>query len=374
MTSERIPLFGMYWDERDVDSVTRVIRKGSYWATGPEIREFEERIAAYIGRKYCVAFNSGTSALHSCLMAHGICSGQVIVPSFSFISTATSVLLSGATPVFADIESDSFGLDPDDVAKRISQETKAIIPVHYAGQPMRRMDELLELAADHDILVIEDAAESFGSMRGGMMVGTRGDSSIFSFCQNKVITTGEGGMAATDQKKIYERLKLIGSHGRIADGQAPGQSADHILLGYNYRMPTMSAALGLSQLEKISDMIMMRRKLAGLYRQALDGIDDIILPYEAEGDRHVYQLFTIRVPKEKREGLRKHLEGCGISTGVYFRPIHLTSLFRQKYGCKEGDLPVTERISDEVLSIPIYPGLKEEQIVRIAARVGDHLR
>ena len=204
-----IPLFKMYWDEDDVTSVSDAIRSGMNWAVGPDVSAFEEEIAAYIGTDYCLTFNSGTSALHAVLIAHGIGpDDEVIVPSFTFIATANAPQFVGAKPVFADIEETTWGLDPADVLQRIAPKTRAIIPVHYGGCPCR-IQELREIADDHDLILIEDAAEAFGASVGNKKVGTFGDSAMMSFCQNKIITTGDGGAIVTDSRDLYEKMKLI---------------------------------------------------------------------------------------------------------------------------------------------------------------------
>ena len=206
---QNIPLFKIYWDDQDVGEVASVIKKGMYWAIGPEIRKFENKICEYVGVKHAFAVNSGTSALHAALAAHNIGEGdEVIVPSFTFIATANSSLFVGAKPVFAEIEEETYGLDPQDVERRITFKTKAIIPIHYGGLSCH-IEELKRVAQKHNLILIEDSAESLGAMINGKKVGTFGDSAILSFCANKVITTGEGGMILTDSTDTYEKVKLI---------------------------------------------------------------------------------------------------------------------------------------------------------------------
>jgi len=245
----KIPLFKTYWEEDDIESIAKVIRRGAYWAIGPEINKFEEEIANFVGVKYALVFNSGTSALHSVLLAHGITSGEVIVPSFTFIATPNSVLLSGAKPIFAEIESETYGLDIEDVKKRINKKTRAVIPIHYGGLACKDIKAIKEITEDYNILLIEDAAESLGSKIDGEMVGTFGQSAMFSFCQNKIITTGEGGVIVTNSRDMYEKMKLIRSHGREEkksdDYFSTTKNMDYIQIGHNFRMSTMSAALGL---------------------------------------------------------------------------------------------------------------------------------
>ena len=361
----KIPLFKVYWDEHDVQAVTDVITRGTYWATGPEIKEFEEKIARYIGRKYAVAFNSGTSALHAILLAYGIEQGdEVIVPSFTFISTANAPLFVGAKPVFAEIEDRTYSLDPEDVKERITSKTKAIMPIHYGGSPCMHIKELKEIAEDNDLLLIEDAAESLGAKIGNEKVGSFGDAAMFSFCQNKVITTGEGGVIVTDSKEIYEKLKLICSHGRLETGNyftSSGQ-IDYIALGYNFRMPTIIAALGISQLNKIEKISEMRREKAFYYSSELSKMGGIKPPNIPENFYHVYQMYTIQVENNLRDNLRRYLANKGVFTKIYFDPVHLTQFYRKKFGYKEGDLPITEEISKKVLTLPLYPDLNAEEI------------
>lgn len=361
----KIPLFKIYWDQEDVKSVVEVMKTGMNWAAGPTIEEFETMLAEYIGTKYCVAFNSGTSALHGALLAHGITEGdQVIVSSFTFIATANAPLFVGAKPVFAEIEDKTYGLDPEDVKERITKKTKALMPIHYGGCPCLYMKELKEVAEDYHLLLIEDAAESLGAKIENDMVGTFGDSGMISFCQNKVITTGEGGVVVTNSKKMYEKLRLLVSHGR-SENKTYFSSAgkpDYVSLGYNFRMPTLSAALGVSQLKKIKRITEMRREVAVYYTSDLARIDGVKPPVPPEGFFHVYQMYTIEVDDRLRDKLKDHLAHKGILSKVYFDPIHLTTFYRKEFGFKEGDLPVTEEISKRVLTLPLYPMLKKEQV------------
>lgn len=368
----KIPLFKIYWEEEDINAVTNIIRRGSYWATGSEIKEFEEKIAEYVGMKYAVAFNSGTSALHAVLLAYGIGEGdEIIVPSFTFISTANAPLFVGAKPVFAEIEDRTYGLDPEDVKEKITKKTRAIMPIHYGGCPCLYIRELKEIAEDYDLLLIEDAAESLGARIGNKMVGTFGNAAMFSFCQNKVITTGEGGVIVTDSKEIYEKLKLICSHGRTenVDYFSSGEKVDYISLGYNFRMPTMIAALGISQLKKIEKITEMRRKNAQYYTHNLEKIDGIEPPVPPNDFHHVYQMYTIQTRNNIRDKLREYLANKGVFTKIYFDPIHLTKFYRDTFDFREGDLPITEEISKKVLTLPMYPMLSKEEMDYIVTAI-----
>ncbi len=353
----KYPLFDIYWDEKDIESVSKVIKRGSYWADGPEIREFEEKLAKYFKAKYVVSFNSGTSALHAALLAYDITSGEVIVPSMSFVSTANCVVLAGAKPIFADIEEETLGLDLDDVKEKITSKTKAIVPMHYGGKVCKNIVALREVADNNNLILIEDNAESFGAKIKDRYAGTIGHAGMFSFCQNKIITTGEGGAICTNDESIYKKLLLIRSHGRV---EQPGTNyfssiddMDYIQVGYNYRMPTMCAALGISQLEKIEKIIDLRREKGKYYDKLLEKIPEIQVIPELKGSRIVYQLYSIIIKSpEKRNDLQKYLLEKGIFTKVYFMPIHLKTFYRNKYGYHENLLPITEKISNKILSLP----------------------
>ena len=372
----KIPLFEIYWDDSDIQSITNVIKRGAYWTTGPSIEKFERAISEYIGAKYCVSFNSGTSALHSILLAYGIKKGdEVIVPSFTFIATANAPLFVGAKPIFADIEEETFGLDLENVKEKITEKTKAIIPIHYGGSPCK-IKGLSEVADDHNLIVmIEDAAESLGARIGNKKVGTFGDSTMLSFCQNKIITTGEGGCIVTDSKKIYEKLKLIKSHGRLetSDYFSSSEYMNYICLGYNFRMSDITAALGITQLKKIEKIIEMRRKNAEYMTKKLSAIDEIIPPNSPKNYFHVYQMYTIIVKdgEKMRNNLMKYLAEKGIASKVYFYPVHLAYFYRNIFGYKRGELPTTEKVSNQVLSLPMYPTLTENEINYIVEEINN---
>jgi len=375
---QKIPIFKIYWDESDIDLVTKVIRRGSYWTLGTETITFEKMLSEYIGAKYTTVFNSGTSALHAALLANKIGPGdEVIVPSFTFIATANAPLFVGATPVFADIEEQTCGLDPVDVLKKINPKTKAILPIHYGGLPCHIL-ELQKIATEHNLLLIEDAAEAFGACIGTQKTGTFGNSSILSFCQNKIITTGEGGAVVTDDKDVYERLKLVRSHGRleIADYFASSVYMDYVTLGYNFRISEITAALGISQLAKVEKIISMRRKNAEYLKDKLYEIDQLYVQVIPSNYTHVYQMFNIRLKDgyTKREQLIDFLSSKGISSKVNFYPVHLTKFYREQFGHKIGDLPVTEEVSAQSVTLPMYPTMTNTELDYIAEQIKEFFR
>jgi dTDP-4-amino-4,6-dideoxygalactose transaminase len=367
----KIPLFKIYWDEEDVKAVTDSIKRGMMWAAGPNVEKFEKAIADYLGRKYCVVFNSGTTALHSALVAYGIGQGdEVIVPSFTFIATSNAVLLAGARPIFVDIDEENYGLDPEDIRKKITPKTKAIIPVHYGGG-VCKIDEIQKIAKEHNLLLIEDAAESFGSARNGKKVGTFGDAAMFSFCQTKVFTTGEGGCIVTDDEVLSEKIRLIRGHGRkeTVNFCITGEYMDYIALGSNYRMPDMIAALGLSQIKKLDGLIKIRREKAAKFNELLAGIQGIIIPQVPSDVFHTFQEYPIRIKSgaKARDALKEYLAQKGIGTRISFYPIHWTPFYKSLgYDMK---LEKTELLYSQALTIPLYPSLTDEEMEFIAQEI-----
>ena len=363
-TKWKIPLYKVFTDEKDIKQISNVLKRGMDWAIGPEIEKLESSLAQYIGRKYCVTFNSGTSAGHAALIALGISDkSEVIVPSFTFISTANWPLMVRASPKFADIETQTYGMDPKDLESKISKKTKAVIPVHYGGLPCK-INEIKEISNKNKFYLIEDAAESFGASLNGRKTGSFGDISIFSFAGNKILTTGEGGALCTDSKELYEKIKLIRSHGRqLHSGYFSSmQDHDYFSLGYNWRMSSITAALGLSQLDKIEKIIEMRRNNAKYYQSKLKNIKEISLQEELPGFKHVYQFYPILLRNSTvRTKLMNFLASKGIMTRVFFKPVHKTMFF-SKIGYGSLNLPNTEKISKQILALPMFPTLQKEEI------------
>lgn len=361
----KIPLFKTYSDEKDIKAVSEIIKRGTFWAIGPEVEEFEKKLANYMNLKYALAFNSGTSALHTLLLSYDIKDKEVIVPSFTFIATANSVLLAGGIPVFAEIEEDTFGLDYEDVKNKITTNTKVILPIHYGGFPARDIEKLKTLAQDKNIILIEDNAESYGSKVNDKKTGTFGDSCIISFCQNKIISTGEGGMILTNSEEIYNKAKFLRSHGRVEldkDYFSSIEDNDYATAGYNFRMSSITAALGLSQFEKINELINLRREKSNYLTKKLSNIKNVNFLKEFEKVYNVYQMYTIKLENENiRNNLQKFLSENEVMSKVYFNPVHLKSLY-QKYNFKKGDLPKTEEISSKILTLPFYPHITYEEL------------
>ena len=363
-TEWKIPLYKIYTDDEDLNLITKITKRGTYWAIGPEIEELETLLKNYVGCEYCVTLNSGTSALHATFLAYGISEGdEVIVPSFSFISTANSVLFVNAKPVFADIETETYGLEPKSISSKISSKTKAIVPMDYGGMSCKIL-EIKKIAKENNINLIEDAAESLGSSVNNKKVGSISDSAIFSFCGNKVLTTGEGGAVVTNSKEVYEKLKLIRSHGRMdpVNYFDNTSASNYVGLGYNWRMSSITAALGISQLNKLDKLVKMRQDNANYLSERLSKHEQITLPISPPGYEHIYQMYTVRLEDKKiRDNLHQHLVKKRIFSKVYFNPIHLTAFYKEKFGTGVGMLPITEKISQQILTLPLYPNMSSEE-------------
>lgn len=372
----KIPLYKIFTDKEDIEYVTKVIRRGYDWAIGPEILEFEKLLANYVGSKYCVSFNSGTSALHAALLAAKISkSDEIICPSFTFIATSNSSLMVNAKPKFVDIEKDNLGLNPNDIENNITKRTKAIMPVHYAGLPCK-IEEITKLAKSKKLLLIEDAAESLGSHVNQKMIGTFGDMAIFSFAGNKVLTTGEGGAIVTNSKQYFERLKLIRSHGRSETSNyfSSINTPNYISLGYNWRMSSITAALAISQLHKLDKLIKLRRKNAHFISKKLNKFTSLKVPNEPTGHHHVFQLYSIilKTPKLRNE-LRKFLTKKQIMTKIFFQPVHQTNFYKKQVLKQKLNLQNSQFVSSRILTIPMYPGLKQDELIYLCDSISEFM-
>ena len=351
--------------ERELERVREVLASGRL-ADGPVVREFEREFAAFCGADHGVAAANGTAALQTALEAVGIGDGDAVVTTpFSFVASANAVRLCGARPVFADIDPATYTLDPDAVEAAIeaNDDVAAILPVHLYGLPAE-MDRLTDIAEEHDVALIEDAAQAHGAAYDGTTVGTFGDAACFSFYPTKNMTTGEGGMVVTDDQGVSERAARFVNHGR---SDAADRGYDHVSVGHNLRLTSLSAAIGVEQLRKLPAYNAQRRENAARLSAALENVPELTLPVEPPERRHVYHQYTIRCPD--RPALRDHLDDRGVDTAVYY-PTLIPD--QPAYDGYEASVPTASRTVDEVVSLPVHPGVTDEDLSQIADAVRDH--
>ncbi len=367
MAPRFIPVSAPFLGREEEEAVLRVLRSG-WLAHGPEVEAFEREFAEYIGVDYAVAVANGTAALDLLLKAYRIREGdEVITTPFTFIATANAVLYQGARPVFADIDPVTFNIDPERVLELVTPRTRAVIAVHLYGHPAD-MRALREIAEDHGLILIEDAAQAHGALCCGRRVGSLGDAAAFSFYPTKNMTTGEGGMVVTNDRAVAERVRLLRNHGQA-------EKYLHVELGYNLRMTSIAAAIGRVQLRRLEWMNARRRENAEEMTRILRGVEGIVPPAEMPWARHVYHQYVIRVTGGfplSRDELARRLRERGIGTAVHYpRTVPEQPLYRRLgIGCPRG-CPEAERAAREVLSLPVHPGVSREEARMIAETVAE---
>lgn len=369
--------------EKEVRLINEVIQSPNL-ALGPRIKEFEEAIAGYVGRKHAIAVSSGTSGLHLLVRAYGIGEGdEVITTPFSFIASSNCILYERAKPIFVDIEDSTGNIDPERIEAAITSRTRAILPVDAFGQ-LARLDVIREIARRHGLVVIEDSCESIGSEYKGIKAGSGvfSDGAVFAFYPNKQITTGEGGMIVTDDDEVAFLCRSMANQGR---GEA-GVWLSHERLGFNYRMDELSAALGVAQMSRIEEIIAKRQRVAEMYNERLKDIPCVRLPYVApEVTRMSWFVYVIRVELESaekepekqerfRDNVMQHLLANGIGCRPYFTPIHLQPFYRRMFGYKEGDFLITERVGRSSIAIPFHNHLTAEEVDYVAQMLEEGIK
>lgn len=372
MKKYHIPITKPYFDRKEINSLVKVIK--SRWVTqGSQVMAFEKKFSKYVGTKYALATSSCTSALHLCLIASGIGKNdEVILPAFTFIATANAVEYVGAKPVFCDISLDTFNIDVSQIEEKITSRTRAIIPVHLFGL-VCNMKPILKIARKYNLTVIEDAACAAGSIMDGKMAGSFGKFGCFSFHPRKIMVTGEGGMITFNERSFKKALTALRSHGAdFSDLEAYARRivkmARFNILGYNYRMTDLQAAVGLEQLKKLEASVKRRITLANRYNQALQGIDYLNLPLRPEGYRHSYQTYVVFVRKTcplSRDRIMLKLSKLGVMVRVGTHAVHLQGYYRRKYGLKPTDFPHAFSAQEQSFALPLYPemNLKEQSYV-----------
>lgn len=351
-------------EEDDIQAVVDVLRS-DYLTTGPKIAEFEKMVADYVGAKYAVAISNGTSALHAACFAAGIQPGdEVITTPLTFAASSNCVLYCGGTPVFADVDLKTYNIDPEDIRRKITDKTKAIIAVHLAGQPCD-MDEIHKIAKEHDLLVIEDGAHALGSVYKGKKVGTLSDMTTFSFHPVKPITTGEGGMIVTDNEEFYQKMMLFRSHGITRDENLMTRNDgswfyQQLDLGYNYRITDIQCALGCSQMRKLDRFLARRKEIVTRYNEAFADCENIIIPYQLPETESGWHLYIVQVKNCDRRKVFEALREQGIAVNVHYIPVYMHPYY-QEHGYKDVHCKNAEEVYSHIISLPLYPTLTEEQ-------------
>jgi len=347
--------------EAEIEAVCQVLRSPNL-SLGPKLREFEQAFEQYIGVKHAVAVNSGTSGLFLCAKAMGWGPGdEILVTPFTFICSVTVPMMVGATPVFVDIDPVNLNMDPSKIEEKITAKTKAILPVAVFGNPAG-MDEVCRIAEKHNLTVLEDSCEALGSTLNGKKIGTFGKMSAFAFYPNKQMTTGEGGIILTDDDDLAAMCVSLRNQGR---GRGGGWLA-HDRLGYNYRLSDINCALGIVQLSRIEEFVEKRAKVAKLYQDNLAGDDRVIVPQAPANSRMSWFVFVVRLveqyTQDQRNTLLKKMLERGIQVSNYFPPVHLQPFIAEKYGCKVGNMPVTDAVVKSTIALPFHNNLTEPEV------------
>jgi perosamine synthetase len=363
--------------EAEIQSVVETLRSG-WLTTGPKVKQFEEDFARYVGCQHAVAVNSATAALHLALSAVGITEGdEVLVPTMTFAATAEVVLYFKAKPVLVDCRQDTLNIEPEVLEKAITSKTRAIIPVHLAGQACD-MDRIMELARHYDLRVIEDAAHALPARFHGQMIGTIGDITCFSFYATKTITTGEGGMATTEDPEWADRMRMMGLHGISKDAwkryTAEGSWYYEILYpGYKYNLTDIAAAIGIEQLKKCTRFGEIRQRYAVLYNEGFQDVPAVITPSVAPDVQHAWHLYVIQLDLEQLRINRNEfitlLKQENIGTSVHFIPLHLHPYYRDTFGYRPKDFPTASAVFERIVSLPIYTKMTEADVERVIETV-----
>ena len=351
-------------EQDDIQAVVDVL-KSDFLTTGPKIAEFEQTVADYVGAKYAVAISNGTSALHAACFAAGIGPGdEVITTPLTFAASANCVLYCGGTPVFADVDPKTYNIYPEDIRRKITDRTKAIIAVHLAGQPCD-MDAIHSIAREYGLIVIEDGAHALGSVYKGKKVGSLSDMTTFSFHPVKPITTGEGGMIVTDNEDFYKKMVLFRSHGITRDDSMMTRNDgpwfyQQFDLGYNYRITDIQCALGCSQMKKLDRFLARRKETVARYNEAFADCDNIITPYQLSDTESGWHLYIVQVKNCDRRQVFETMREKGIGVNVHYIPVYMHPYY-QEHGYENVHCANAEEIYSHIISLPLYPGLTFEQ-------------
>jgi dTDP-4-amino-4,6-dideoxygalactose transaminase len=365
-TREFLPYALPLIDDEEINEVCRVLKSG-WITTGPLTKQFEEQFRDYIGAKHAIAVNSCTAGLHLSLIVSNVGPGdEVITTPMTFCASVNTIEHSGATPVLVDIDEKTFNINPELIEAKITNKTKAIVPVHYAGQACE-MDEINEIARKYNLLVIEDAAHAIGTEYKGKKVGQDSYSASYSFYATKNLTTAEGGMIVTNNDELAEKLRVLALHGISKDAWKRYTSEGNwfyevIYPGYKYNMTDLQSALGIHQLAKIDQFNQVRTEYADIYNKAFSDMPEIITPQEVTEGKMCWHLYVIRLNGISRNIFIEEMKKANIGTSVHFIPIHYHPFYKDKYNYKKGDFPVTEKVFDQIVSLPLYPKMTQNDI------------
>lgn len=364
-------------DDADIQAVVDVLRS-DWLTTGPKVGEFEEAFAARVGSAHAASFTSGTAALHAAAFAAGLSPGdEAITTPMTFAATANCVLYQGATPVFADVCSDTLNIDPEQIAGKISTRTRAILPVAYAGHPAD-LDAIQQIASDRGLIVIEDACHALGAKYCGRATGSIADMTVFSFHPVKHITTGEGGMVTTNNARFAETLRRFRNHGISSDArqrQSAGQwHYEMVLLGFNYRLPDIACALGIEQLKKLDANLARRREIAARYTAAFRELPGVIPPGTRPDADSAWHLYPIRLDLAKltadRAQIFRALRAENIGVNVHYIPVHRQPYYLEKFGYRGGEYPVAEDAYERLISLPMFHAMTDQDVSDVIRAVG----
>jgi perosamine synthetase len=358
--------------KKEIEAVCSVLRSPNL-SLGPKVAEFEQAFANYIGTKRAVAVNSGTSGLFLCMLALGVGPGdEVITTPFTFIASATSIMMAGAKPVFVDVDPESLNIDAAKIESKISRQTKAILPVEIFSNPAG-IDKVCEIAQKHNLMVIEDACEALGSTLDGKKAGTFGTMSVFGFYPNKQMTTGEGGMILTDRDDLADICVSLRNQGRSKNGKWLA----HERLGYNFRLSDINCALGIVQLRRIDQIKAKRQQVARWYQEMLADDDRLIVPAAADGCDWSWFVFVVRLADsfscQKRDQILQAMRSRNIQVGNYFPPVHLQPFIAEQFGYQQGDFPIAESVCERTIALPFYNNLTKDQIAAVCSTLNEVL-
>ena len=358
---KKIPYSHQWIDNKDIKEVVKVLK--SDWLTqGPKVEEFEKAIAKYCNAKYGVAFSSGTSALYAAYKTAGIKEGdEVVTTPLTFVATSNMISVLGAKPVFVDVEQDTLNINPELIERLITSRTKAIATVDFAGVSCD-YDKILKIAKENKLLLVEDACHALGTEYKGRKLGSFADITIVTFHPVKHITTGEGGVALTNNKNFYEKLKIVRNHGIIKKPEKGGWYYEVKEPSFNFRITDIQCALGINQLKKIDRFLKRRREIIAKYNKAFKDVKEIILPTEKNYLKTARYIYPIQVKKQNRKKVFSNLQEQGIGIQIHYMPLHLHPFYKKRFEYKKGDFPIAEEYYERAITIPLFPKMTNREV------------